>query len=373
MLSRQPRPPPWRAGAPAAPPGRAPGWLAPARQAVSVGLASRVFFCAGRVSFFFFPRHCARTLSLSTECTQSLTPHTLLHPSSTHTQQQAPPPPPPLARPPRRTVATAAGPPSSSSSSPSPSSRPPPPARPPGPSSSDALALRLATAVHAVQAPARFSTRFSEALAALAAAGLEAYACGWRESDVERELVRAGARDPGAPRDTAASLSYVALVWLTAEAADAAASAAAGGERDLSSGPASPPPLRSVAGRWALSPSTPALRPATHAAWAGFVRLIVDAAFTRGWAWFPLDRLGAELAAARPAGGGGGEGGEEGGSPPPPPPSPAAVAEWARVVYATLDALGPAPRCFPPPSSSSAGQGGGGSGGGGGGGSAGQH
>ena len=193
--------------------------------------------------------------------------------------------------------------------------------------------------MYAVQAPARFSTRFADALAALAEAGLQAYACGWTEGDVARELVRAGSRDPGAPRDTAASAAYVALVWLTAEAADAATAAAVsgsgggGGESvrraaSPSTSASSPAPRPSIrrpaAGRWA---STAALSPATEGAWAGFVGLIVQGALGRGWAWFPLDRLGAELAAAR-------------GGPPPPP---AAVAEWARVVYATLEALGVGP------------------------------
>ena len=209
-------------------------------------------------------------------------------------------------------------------------SRPPPPAPPAGPSSSSALATRLATAVHAVQAPARFSTRFADALRALADAGLEAYACGWTEGDVTRELVRAGSRDPGAPTDTEASVAYVALVWLTAEAAEAAAAAAVAGPPPPSSSSSSvslPAPLsapssirRPAAGRWA---STAALSPATEAAWAGFVGLIVEANLRKGWVWFPLDRLSTELAASR------------GGSPPPP----AAVAEWARVVYATLETL----------------------------------
>jgi hypothetical protein len=53
------------------------------------------------------------------------------------------------------------------------------------------------------------------------------------------------------------------------------------------------------------------------------VGLIVEANLRKGWVWFPLDRLSTELAASR------------GGSPPPP----AAVAEWARVVYATLETL----------------------------------
>ena len=52
--------------------------------------------------------------------------------------------------------------------------------------------------------------------------------------------------------------------------------------------------------------------------------LIVAAALgERRWAWYPLDRLAAELALST-------------GAPPPPP---ACTAEFARVVYATLDAV----------------------------------
>lgn len=167
----------------------------------------------------------------------------------------------------------------------------------------------------------------------LTESALEAYCCGWTEDDARREITRASARVDGAPR-VEASAALVALVWLTAEAAKDVTRAAdvavrwskgevgrwwwekqRGGKKkkhNLASHPHTP-----------TSPA-PAVSPATTATWSGFVSLIVGAALgERRWAWYPLDRLATELALASDA----------------PPPPPADVAELARVVYATLDAV----------------------------------
>jgi len=114
--------------------------------------------------------------------------------------------------------------------------------------------------------------------------------------------------------------------------------------------------------RWSRAP---AVSEPSRRRWAGFAKLIVDAYYKKSWAWYPVEALALEMSAAAPAveprgrrrhekkkpdaAAGENDEGEEGDSSFPSSPSsddlifassPADVAEWARVVYATLDLLG---------------------------------
>jgi len=144
-----------------------------------------------------------------------------------------------------------------------------------------------------------------------------------------------------APKPAVAA-SYVLLVWLTAEAA----AEALGGN------------ARSALGLSRWSPA-PAVSERSRRRWAGFAKLIVDAYYKKSWAWYPIEALALEMSAAAPAvqprgrrrqenPNAASDDDDEDNSFPSSPSSddlifassPADVAEWARVVYATLDLLG---------------------------------
>lgn len=138
------------------------------------------------------------------------------------------------------------------------------------------------------------------------------------------------------------------LVWLTAEAA---ADVLGGGDARSSLG----------ISRWSRAP---AVSEASRRRWAGFAKLIVDAYYKKSWAWYPIEALALEMSAAAPAvqprgrrrqespneaASDAADDADESDSAFPPSPSsddlifassPADVAEWARVVYATLVLLG---------------------------------
>ena len=185
----------------------------------------------------------------------------------------------------------------------------------------------------------------------LTASALEAYCCGWTEPDLDRELARAHARERDAPLPAVAA-SYVLLVWLTAEAAaEALGSGGSGDGADAAARAAS----LGIA-RWSRAP---AVSEASRRRWSGFARLIVEAYYKKQWAWYPVEALALEMSAAAPAvqprgrrrhedPNAAGDSEEEDAAFPSSPSSddlifassPADVAEWARVVYATLDSLG---------------------------------
>ena len=80
---------------------------------------------------------------------------------------------------------------------------------------------------------------------------------------------------------------------------------------------------------WPSCPSAAAFAvspvgPESMAAWRGFVHMIVIGYYEKRWAWYPIDRLQMELAATN--------GRTE---------KPALVAEFAGVVYATLERVAP--------------------------------
>ena len=206
------------------------------------------------------------------------------------------------------------------------------------------LQARVAADVLGVVHPARRNLTFSKALDSLTASALEAYCCGWTEPDLDRELARAHACERDAPKPAVAA-SYVLLVWLTAEAA----AEALGGGNALG------------LSRWSRAP---AVSERSRRRWSGFAKLIVDAYYVKSWAWYPIEALALEMSAAAPAveprgrrrqenpnavDASDAEGeGDDGAAFPSSPSSddlifassPADVAEWARVVYATLDLLG---------------------------------
>ena len=153
------------------------------------------------------------------------------------------------------------------------------------------------------------------------------------------------------------------LVWLTVEAAaEALSSSSSSGGSGNGTGIDARVAASLGLSRWSRAP---AVSEPSRRRWAGFAKLIVDAYYKKSWAWYPVEALALEMSAAAPAveprgrrrhedpdaGSGDGDGGDgegEGADFPSPPSSddlifassPADVAEWARVVYATLDLLG---------------------------------
>ena len=150
------------------------------------------------------------------------------------------------------------------------------------------------------------------------------------------------------------------LVWLTVEAAAEALSSGGSGGGNGGSGGGGARCASLGLSRWSRAP---AVSEASRRRWAGFAKLIVDAYYKKSWAWYPVEALALEMSAAAPAveprgrrrhenpdasGDEGDEGDDGEGAFPSSPSSddlifassPADVAEWARVVYATLDLLG---------------------------------
>lgn len=155
------------------------------------------------------------------------------------------------------------------------------------------------------------------------------------------------------------------LVWLTAEAAAEVLGGGGGGGGSGGSNSTSGTnsALQSSLGvsRWSRAP---AVSEPSRRRWAGFAKLIVDAYYKKSWAWYPIEALALEMSAAAPvvqprgrrrqedpnaAASADDAADDENENAFPSSPSsddlifassPADVAEWARVVYATLDLLG---------------------------------
>ncbi|KAK9819232.1 hypothetical protein WJX74_010056 [Apatococcus lobatus] len=148
---------------------------------------------------------------------------------------------------------------------------------------------------YAVQQPATYNIRYSEALKAFAHSAILAYECGYSEDMMQQELDGLG---PQQGRDSTDCTVFLSLVWITIMLS----------------------PNKSVR-RWVQGAP---VSEATLAEWKGFVGMIVDGWFEKRWAWYPINRLQMELSVAT--------GRVE---------RPSVVAEMARIVYTTLETVAP--------------------------------
>ncbi|KAK9863315.1 hypothetical protein WJX84_001159 [Apatococcus fuscideae] len=148
---------------------------------------------------------------------------------------------------------------------------------------------------YAVQQPASYNIRYSEALKAFARSAILAYECGYSEDMMQQEL---DGLDTHQGRDSTDCTVFLSLVWITIMLA----------------------PNKSIR-RWTQGAP---VSDATLAAWRGFVSMIVDGWFEKRWAWYPINRLQMELSVAT--------GRVE---------KPSVVAEMARIVYTTLETVAP--------------------------------
>ncbi|KAK9916974.1 hypothetical protein WJX75_009376 [Coccomyxa subellipsoidea] len=121
------------------------------------------------------------------------------------------------------------------------------------------------------------------------------YECGYTEDTVRQEMASASLQN----LDHEECLLYTCVVWITLMLA----------------------PSRTVV-RWATK-GVP-VSDATLNLWRGFVSLILSAYFEKRMAWYPVDRLQLEVSATT--------GRLE---------SPSTIAEFARLVYSTLNTVAP--------------------------------
>eukprot|EP00899_Mesostigma_viride_P008139 jgi/Mesvir1/17326/Mv07720-RA.1 len=155
-------------------------------------------------------------------------------------------------------------------------------------------ALRLWQCFELVENPGSSGMSYDEAMKAFVRASILAYECGCSEDDLRTELGLLKV-----PRDEEC-LRWTSLVWLAVILAP-----------------------RATVFRWATSKPLP-VDGATMAHWQGFVKLIVDAYFLKGMAWYPVRKLQMEQLVT--------EGRAE---------HPAVVSERMRLVFTTLEIIAP--------------------------------
>ncbi|CAK0735851.1 hypothetical protein CVIRNUC_000650 [Coccomyxa viridis] len=158
-----------------------------------------------------------------------------------------------------------------------------------------AIAHRLALQYTILQEPAMHNIRYSAALKEFTSLAILAYECGYDEGTVKEEM----ASSPLEGLDHDECLLYTCVVWITLVLA----------------------PTRSVI-RWATKGDP--VTDGTMLSWKGFVSLILGAYFEKRMAWYPVDRLQMEVSAMT--------GRLE---------RPSTIAEFARLVYSTLNTVAP--------------------------------
>ncbi|GMH33722.1 hypothetical protein BSKO_01556 [Bryopsis sp. KO-2023] len=156
---------------------------------------------------------------------------------------------------------------------------------------------RLALDYFAVQNPVSASTTYSKAVKDFTSSAVLAYECGYCEDGLRRMISEYVDADADVSICSSACLELSSIVWITLMLA----------------------PSSSV--RWAVGE---AVSEVTLREWKGFVSLIVDAYFNKRMSWYPVDRLQAEMSLST------GRCEEL-----------ALVAERARIVYTTLEAVAP--------------------------------
>ncbi|CAL5225303.1 g8104 [Coccomyxa viridis] len=158
-----------------------------------------------------------------------------------------------------------------------------------------AIAHRLALQYTILQEPAMHNIRYSHALKDFTGLAILAYECGYDECTVKEEM----ASSPLEGLNHDECLLYTCVVWITIALS----------------------PSRSVV-RWATKGN--AVTDGTMNLWKGFVSLILGAYFEKRMAWYPVDRLQMEVSAMT--------GRLE---------RPSTIAEFARLVYSTLNTVAP--------------------------------
>lgn len=131
----------------------------------------------------------------------------------------------------------------------------------------EGMGMALLSRYRNLQEPAKRNTRYSEALAGFVDAAVIAYSLGATAEGVMKELEGIG---EGTEEERRKCREMLAVSWLTIQVA---------------------PSVRQDCKRW--TPSR-AVGEEEESKWRGFVELIVDGYFTKGWVWYPLGRLYAE-------------------------------------------------------------------------------